>query len=92
MDFIVKLPEIMNGNRNILNVVDKLSKMLRVIPLPDNYDTTLVAKKFIELVYRNHGLPNKIISGRDSIFMSGFWKTLYKTLQVKISSSASYHP
>ena len=49
-------------------------------------------KKLIEHVYRNHGLSNKIISDRDSIFISGFWKKLFKTLQVKISPSTEYHP
>ena len=57
MDFIAPLPEAKNENRNILNVVKTLSKILRVIHLPDSDDATLVAKRFIEHVYRNHGLP-----------------------------------
>ena len=92
MDFIGPLPMTKNGSVHILNVVDKLSKMLRVIPLPENYDAILVAQKFIEHVYRNHGLPEKIISDRDSIFMSKFWKALFKSLNVKISPSTAYHP
>ena len=75
-----------------MNVVHKPSKMLRVIIIPDNYDETLVAKKFIKHIYRNHELSDKIISDRDSIFMSRFWKTLFRTLQVKISPSTAYHP
>ena len=92
MDFIGPLPATKNGYRHILNVVDKLSKMLRIIPLPDNYDAVLVANKFIEHVYRNHGIPDKIICDRDPIFMSHFWKNLFKTLNVKISPSTAYHP
>ena len=44
MNFIGLLPETKKGNRHILNVVDKVSKMLRVIPLPDNYDAIIVTK------------------------------------------------
>ena len=66
--------------------------MLRVIPLLDNFDTALVAKKFIAHVYCKNGLSNKILLYLDSIFMSGFWKTLFKALQVKISPSTAYHP
>ena len=50
MDFNGQLPETMIGNRNILKVVHNLSKMLRFIPLPDNFDAILIAKKFIEHV------------------------------------------
>ena len=73
MDFIGPLPETKNGNIHILNVVDKLSKILRIIPLPDTCDAIIVARRFMENVYRSHGLLDKIISGRDSIFMRKFW-------------------
>ena len=89
MDFIGPLPETKGSNRQILNVVDMLSKMLRVIPTPDNYDAIVVAKKFIEHVYHSHGLPDKIISYRDSIVMSKFCKTLFGTLNVRISPSTA---
>ena len=89
---LARYPKARTERGHILNVVEKMSKMLRIISLPDNYDATLVARKFIVHVYRNHGLPNKIISDRGSIFMSGFRKTLYKILQVKISPSTAYRP
>ena len=66
--------------------------MLHIIPLPDNYDAVFVASTFLSFVYKYHGLPEKIISDRDSVFMSIFWKSLFKTLGVKISPSTAYHP
>ena len=74
MDFSGPLPETKNGLRRILNVADNLSKMLRAIPIPENYDTIFVAKQFCEHGNRIHSLPHKIISDRDSIFMSKLWK------------------
>ena len=79
MDFIGPLPETKKGNRHILYVVDKLSKMLRVITLPDNYDAIIVAKTFMENVYRSHGLHDKITWDRVSILMIKFWKTSFGT-------------
>lgn len=92
MDFILPLPRTKNGNEGILNLVDKLSKMIRLIPIDINISAPEVAYKFKQHVYRNHGLPSKIISDRDSIFMSKFWKTLFKSLGTKIAPSSAYHP
>lgn len=92
MDFITPLPKSKNGHTGILVVVDRLSKMIRLIPLPEKVDAPLVAKLFKDHIYRNHGLPQVIISDRDSIFMSNFWKALFTLLGTKISPSSAYHP
>ncbi len=92
MDFITPLPKTKRGNTGILNVVDKLSKMIRSIPIPEKSDAVQIAQLFKEHVYRNHGLPKKIISDRDTIFMSKFWTTLFKLLGTKLSPSTAYHP
>ena len=55
----------------------------------DAYET---AKLFIDHIYRHHGLPDVIISDRDKIFMSRFWKALFKMLGTKLSTSSAYHP
>ena len=92
MDFITPLPETKNGHTGILNIVCKLSKMIRIICLPKQVDALLVAKLFKEHIYRHHGLPQKIISDRDSIFMSKFWTSLFKTLGTRLAPSTAYHP
>ncbi len=66
--------------------------MIRSIPIPENVDAVEVAKLFKDHIYRNHGLPQKIISNRDRIFMSKFWKTLFELLGTKIAPSTAYHP
>lgn len=92
MDFITPLPETKNGNSGILNVVCKLSKMIRIIPIKSNITAPETAMKFKEHVYRSHGFPSKIISDRDSLFMSKFWKSLFSSLGTKIAPSTAYHP
>lgn len=92
MDFITPLPMTKNGNTGILNVVCKLSKMIRLICLPKSVDAQIIAQLFKQHIYRHHGLPDKIISDRDPIFMSRFWKALFASLKTKISPSTAYHP
>ena len=92
MDFITPLPKSRNGNTGVLTIVDRLSKMLRVIPTRPNTDALSTALLFKNNVYRHHGIPENIISDRDPIFMSKFWKSLFKLLGTKISPSSAYHP
>lgn len=43
-------------------------------------------------MYKHHGMPKDIISNRDPIFTSWFWKELMERLGVKLKSSTTYHP
>ena len=92
MGFITPLPRTKKSNSGILKVVDKLSKMIRLIPVTHDIDAPGAALKLKEHVYRNHGITEKIISDRDTIFMSKFWKTLFKSLGTKLAPSSAYHP
>ena len=92
MDFITPLPETKKGHSAIMTIVCKLSKMIRLIPMTHTISAPETAQKFKEVIYRNHGLPQKIISDRDPIFMSKFWQTLFKSLGTKLAPSSAYHP
>ena len=92
MDFIMPLPETKRKNIGIFVVVDRLSKRIRVAPIPRSYDAPIVADIFFENIYRHHGLPEEIISDRDSVFMSHFWDAIFRKLAVKLKPSSAYHP
>jgi hypothetical protein len=66
MDFVVGLPLTSHIHNAILVIVDKLTKNAHFILVRDTYDATDVAHMFISEVIHLHGLPNKIISDRDS--------------------------
>lgn len=92
MDFVKPLPKSKNGNCGIFVVVDRLSKMIRIIAFKKDPTGPEAAKMFFENIYRHHGLPSVIISDRDPVFMGKFWKSLFSTLKTKISPSSAYHP
>jgi hypothetical protein len=44
-----------------------------------------------EEVYKYHGLPKNIISDRDILFMSTFWKRLHQLIGTTLHMSSTYH-
>ncbi|KAM3547144.1 hypothetical protein MY1884_009710, partial [Beauveria asiatica] len=97
MDFIVKLPkskEPMTGAvyDSILVIVDKLTKYAYYIPYMESSDAKDLAYMFFKTVVAQHGLPTKLISDRDKLFTSNFWKCLMETMKIKQSLSTAFHP
>src|SRR5499426_1565660 len=43
-------------------------------------------------IVRLHGLPDSIVSDRDSLFTSLFWKTLTENLGINRDMSTAFHP
>jgi hypothetical protein len=89
MDFIDGLPQ--SGSANCV-LVDKFTKFAHFLPLRHPYIATSVAKVFLDQVYKLHGLPQSIVSNRDPIFTSNFWKELFSLAKVQLRLSTAYHP
>jgi len=70
MDFIEGLPK--PDGYNIILVVDRLTKFAHFVALKHPYTTAIVAKVFLDNVVKLHGLPNSIVTNRDTIFLSHF--------------------
>lgn len=76
IDFIEGLPK-SAGYNSIMAVVDRLSKYVHFILLSHPYSAKQVAELFVQEVIRHHGIPKSIISDRDKIFVSHFWRELF---------------
>ncbi|VFQ82654.1 unnamed protein product [Cuscuta campestris] len=91
MDFITGLPP-SRGITVIMVVVDRLSKYTHFGLLPTGFDAPRVAHLFLDTVVKHHGFPSTIISDRDSVFMSSFWRELMKLSGTTLKFSTAYHP
>lgn len=91
MDFIEGLPR-SSGKEVILVVVDKLTKYGHFISLIHPYTATTIAQLVLDNVVRLHGPPKAIISDRDTIFVSSFWRELFKSMGTQVKLSTAYHP
>jgi len=91
MDFIEALPRV-GGKSVILTIVDRFSKYCHFIPLAHPYSAESVAKAFFSDIVRLHGIPQSIVSNRDPVFTSIFWKELMCLAGVKLHMTTAFHP
>jgi hypothetical protein len=91
MDFIEGLP-IFHGFSVILVVIDRLTKYGHFLALSHPYSASKVAQVFLAHVLKLHGMHNTIVSDRDPVFTSSFWRELFRLQGTSLAFSSVYHP
>jgi len=72
MDYMLDLHSTKHGNYCVFLVVDRFSKMAIMVACKKNITVEATAKLFFEWVWVHFGIPQSIISDRDSRFLSPF--------------------
>ena len=85
------LPSTKNGNGYFFVVIDKFSKMAIMVACKKNIIAEAIAKLFFERVWVHFGIPQSIISNRDSRFLNTFWSSLCSMLDTKFTKSTTFH-
>lgn len=81
-----------NGFDCILSLTDRLNSDIRIIPTRCDITAEDLAVIFFDNWYCENGLPLDIVSDRDKLFTSKFWKALHTLTGVQLKLSTSYHP
>ncbi|PNX92970.1 Ty3/gypsy retrotransposon protein, partial [Trifolium pratense] len=91
LDFITGLPP-SNGYSAVLVVVDRFSKGVHLAALVPHYTAHKVALLFFDTVCKIHGMPRSLVSDRDPLFISKFWRELFTLCGTTLRMSTAYHP
>ena len=91
MDFIEKLP-MSNSSNMILVIIDRLTKQLIFIPTVNTITSPMLAQLFVLHVFSKHGIPSHVTSDCGMEFISAFFCSLGKVLDMKLHFISGYHP
>ena len=91
MDFIEKLP-MSNDSDTILVIIDYLTRQSIFILTIDTITSPMLAKLFVLHVFSKHGVPLHVTSDRGKEFISTFFHSLGKVLDMKLHFTSGYHP
>ena len=62
----------------ILVIVDRLTKMAHYIPTHESVTLEGMPRLYFDNMFQLHGLPDSLVSGRGTLFTSGFSRSLCK--------------
>ncbi|GMF52220.1 unnamed protein product [Phytophthora fragariaefolia] len=71
---------------------DDLNKMARLAAMPDTIDGEGTASLFLDRVFRQHGLPEAVVSDRDPRFTGNAWTSIFAVLGTRLDMSTADHP
>ncbi|RDB23205.1 Transposon Tf2-9 polyprotein [Hypsizygus marmoreus] len=91
LDFVGPLPKD-DGFDQIVTFTDRMGADLQIVPC----STSITAEQFAVIFFNRwvceNGMPDEIITDRDKLFMSRFWKSLMRLSGIRHKFSTSYHP
>jgi len=81
-----------NGCKSIMVVIDQFSKYAVFVAAPSACLAETVAKLFHSRIVKYFGLPEDIISDRDTRFTDWFWTVLFNLMGSELKFSTAIHP
>ena len=91
LDFIGPLPK-SNNFDYLLVMIDQITSQVHLVPTTMTVTARGIAWLIIKEVVRLHGIPESIVSDRDTKFTSIFWKELHRLMGSKLLMSTVFHP
>lgn len=73
-------------------IICRLTTMVHLIPVTVRTSVTELSWFYIRDIIRLHGMPESIVSDRDSKFTAKFWRDLHQSTGTRLLMSTSFHP
>ena len=91
MDIVGPLPITSSENRYILTIIDRFTRFVMAIPLP-NIDAITVARAFVNQWIYMFGAPEKVLSDNGTQFKSEVLGVVNAIMGIKQLLTSIYHP
>ena len=91
LDLVGPLPVTKSGNRYVLTMMDRFSRMIKLVPVPVQ-TASCVAMAFRTNWLLQYGTPDKILTDRGSNFTGLIFNILRKLQGFEALFTTSYHP
>ena len=91
MDFVGLFPP-SNRHDYMWVVLCQLMSMVHLIPVETTIRASQLAGLYVQEIVQLHGLPDTIVSDRDTKFTSTFWQEVHRMLGAKLLMSTAFHP
>ena len=76
----------------LLVIIDQQTSQVHLVPTTTTVTARGVVWLILKEVVRLHGIPESIVSNRDTKFTSIFWKELHRLMGSKLLMSTAFHP
>ena len=77
---------------NIMVIVDRFTKYLIAVLFKETHTAEQLGHLLLDRLVRDHGVLIMIITDRDKLFTSNYWKTISAAMGTKPKMSTAYHP
>ena len=97
IDFIIKLPKSKDPvtaitYNSIMVIVDRFTKYLIVVLFKKTHTAEQLGHLLLDRLVRDYRVLIMIITDRDKLFISNYWKTISVVMGTKPKISKVYHP
>ena len=91
MDSVGPLPVTRSGNRYILTIMDRYSRLVKLVPLPVT-TASAICLAFRDNWILQYGVPENVLTDRGSYFTGLLFRVLSKIFGFDLKFTTSYHP
>lgn len=85
------LPSTRGGKETIWVIEDSLTKLAHFLPIKKCDITKFIIRLYVKKIGRMYGNLVTIVSDRDLIFMSCFFRGMQSAMRTKLNMSVEYH-